>query len=81
MSQRPARAQRQVEWRVIAINEDTPELHAQKLQETLSRLTVDGFSIVSMSPRGDALIITSSKIVEPAPVHRPGPPDNNALKN
>lgn len=81
MSQRPARIQRQVEWRVIAISEKTPKKHAQVLQETLNTLTIDGFNIVSMSPRGAALIITSSRIIEPPPDTLPAPPNDNHLKN
>lgn len=76
--QSPHRTSRRVEWRVIAVNEKTPEEHAKKLQQVLTGLTDDGFQLVSQMPRGEAIIIQASRFhevtqaEETAPPHQPG---------
>jgi hypothetical protein len=54
-----------IEWSVLAVRGETPELFAEKLEETLQMLTDDGYSIVSQMPRGDAVIITAQRSVSP----------------
>ena len=74
MSTRNRHNPRNVEWRVIAVNERTAEDHAAKLQQQLTELTEEGFTIVSTMPRGEALIITAHRILEPPRQEVPQPP-------
>jgi hypothetical protein len=63
--QHPTRKSRQVEWKCVAVNGKTPALHAKKLEEALNDLTENGFTLTNMQQRGSAVILTSSRIVEP----------------
>lgn len=70
----PRHNPRAVEWRVVAVNEKTPEDHALKLQVLLTSLTDEGYNIVSVAPRGEAVIITASRFTEPPKLEAPPPP-------
>lgn len=70
----PKNNPRNIEWRVIAVNETNPESHAARLQSVLTDLTEQGFNIVSTMPRGDALIVTAHRMAEPQRQEAPPPP-------
>ena len=80
MSQRqhPIRKSRQVEWKCVAINEKTPRAHAKKLEEALNELTEGGYALTNMQPRGNAIILTASRMIEQSAPETAPLPDRTA---
>jgi hypothetical protein len=57
-----------VEWKCISVHEQDHEVHAAKLQAALQELSDEGFNVTSMQQRGEAMLITASRFVEPASI-------------
>lgn len=76
--QHPVRKSRQVEWRCVAVNGKTAAAHAKQLEVVLNYLTENGFTLTNMQPRGKAIILTASRVVEPPTPEVPRPFDRTA---
>ena len=73
-------ASARLEWRTIAVSADDPLVFAKGLQSALQELTDSGFTIVSQMPRGEALIITASRVHEDSPEMSPELPTHTTLR-
>jgi hypothetical protein len=63
-----------VKWKVVAIDDRDAQEFAKKLETVLQQLVDSGFNIVSQMARGEALVITATRMEEdPAPANRRRP--------